>query len=387
MKRFIEILMIFSMIFGTVSWVNGGGNAAGLLGQSATDPLNATYLIEGNAVRLMGGRCELPPAPGSATKIGTAVLGQPVYGDMDDDGDKDAALLLTHDPGGSGTFYYVVAALNVNDRYHGTNAVLLGDRIAPKDIGVRNGAVVVHFADRRREEPMSAVPSVNKLTYLILKKDKLEVVAPLYEGERILEGWVTIGHEVRSFEPCTGKKALWLIGGSPALEGIIATYRRVQPNAKPYQPLFMILVGELVGPTADGFGAEYKAAFLAKWLVRVAPGGNCTGEQFVFDSSIGPRQKITFDLTRLDEDGLYGELGGKRAVSYEFCIPDTRQSRAEVKRIDPTVKFMAESPGRIGCGEHETLCIGSTHQKDFRKVLQRLTELTYVQRIDESFFE
>jgi hypothetical protein len=103
--------------------------------------------------------------------------------------------------------------------------------------------------------------------------------------------------------------------------------------------------------------------------------------------SAGLWQKITFDVSRLDESGLYGPPGGKRALSYEFCIPDTVQNRAEVNRIDPTVKFFSQSPGRIGCGESENLCIGSTHQKDYRGVLQRLTELRYVQRIDESFFE
>jgi len=83
----------------------------------------------------------------------------------------------------------------------------------------------------------------------------------------------------------------------------------------------------------------------------------------------------------------YGPLDGKRALSYEFCIPDTEQHRTEVKRIDPTVKFFAQSPGRIGCGKDENLCIGSPQQKDIRGVLQRLAELMYVQRIDESFFE
>ena len=97
--------------------------------------------------------------------------------------------------------------------------------------------------------------------------------------------------------------------------------------------------------------------------------------------------KITFDVSKLDESGLYGPPDGKRALPYEFCIPDTVQHRTEVKRIDPTVKFFAESPGRIGCDKDENLCIGSTHQKEFRIVLQRLAELIYVQRIDESFFE
>ena len=100
-----------------------------------------------------------------------------------------------------------------------------------------------------------------------------------------------------------------------------------------------------------------------------------------------PWQKITFDISKLDESGLYGPPDAKRALSYELCIPDTVQNRTEVKRIDPTVKFFAQSPGRIGCKEHENLCIGSTHQKNFRGVLQRLVELAYVQRIDQSFFE
>jgi hypothetical protein len=195
-------------------------------------------------------------------------------------------VLLTHDPGGSGTFYFVAAAINVSGRYQGTNTVLLGDRIAPMDIRIRDSVIVVNYADRRPEEPMSASPTVDKTAQLILKDDQL---------------------------------------ASPGLPEIVK-------------------------------------------------------------SAIG-LQKVTFDFSRLDDDGLYGAADGKRALSYEFCIPDTEQNRTEVKRIDPTVKFFAESPGRIGCKEHENLCIGSTHQKDFRGVLQRLVELTYVQRIDESFFE
>ena len=50
------------------------------------------------------------------------------YG-IGEDGDKDAPLLLTHDPSGSGTFYYVAATINVNGRYQATNTVLLDDLI------------------------------------------------------------------------------------------------------------------------------------------------------------------------------------------------------------------------------------------------------------------
>jgi hypothetical protein len=69
-----------------------------------------------------------------------------------------------------------------------------------------------------------------------------------------------------------------------------------------------------------------------------------------------------------------------------FCIIRATVSMA-MGGDDPTVKFFAQSPGRIDCGESENLCIGSTHREDFRGVLQRLTEPMYVQRIDESFSE
>ena len=69
------------------------------MGQEVTGPLNVTCLIEGKAVGLMDGRCELPAASGSAIKGKTAVLDQPMCGDMGGDGDEDTILLLATDPG------------------------------------------------------------------------------------------------------------------------------------------------------------------------------------------------------------------------------------------------------------------------------------------------
>ena len=98
-------------------------------------------------------------------------------------------------------------------------------------------------------------------------------------------------------------------------------------------------------------------------------------------------QKVTFEMARLDKDGLYGPPNGKRALSYEFCILNTEEYKAEVKKIDSTVQFMIGSPGRIGCDKNDCLCIGSTHQEDFRRVLKNLADLEYVKLINECFFE
>jgi hypothetical protein len=105
------------------------------------------------------------------------------------------------------------------------------------------------------------------------------------------------------------------------------------------------------------------------------------------DVDLDPGHKVNFDVDSLDTNGLRGPPNVKVAVAYEFCIPDTAEARQEVAAIDPTVEFMAGSPGRIGCGTDECLCVGSTHQAEHREVLEGLAELPYVEKIDEAVFE
>ena len=102
---------------------------------------------------------------------------------------------------------------------------------------------------------------------------------------------------------------------------------------------------------------------------------------------VNPRSKITFDLEHLNEQGLYGPPDGLRALHYEFCIPADPGLEAQVRRIDPTIQIFTTSPGRIGCTEEEYLCIGNTHQPNFKAVLLNLAKLPQVKRIDQAFFE
>ncbi|MCB0557940.1 MAG: hypothetical protein H6573_01920 [Lewinellaceae bacterium] len=97
-------------------------------------------------------------------------------------------------------------------------------------------------------------------------------------------------------------------------------------------------------------------------------------------------QKIRFDLSQLDERGLRGPTDGKVALDYEFCIPRKEQYRREVERMDPSLKLQT-ARGRIGCGRDQYLCLGNTHQKNYKKILYRLAQLPYVERIEQAFFE
>ncbi len=99
------------------------------------------------------------------------IFGEPVYGDLNHDGDdNDAALWLVSDSAGSGTFYY--AALVMNTRiYNGktfepTNVLFFGDRIAPQTLEIHNGQAVYNFAERRPSEPMTTSPSIGKSVWI-----------------------------------------------------------------------------------------------------------------------------------------------------------------------------------------------------------------------------
>lgn len=74
-------------------------------------------------------------------------------------------------------FFYV--AFNIHGKLQGTNAVLLGDRITPRDLQIRNGVLLTKYADRRPGETMTAAPSVRSSKYLILKDPRLKVIAHL----------------------------------------------------------------------------------------------------------------------------------------------------------------------------------------------------------------
>lgn len=155
----------------------------GVPASAAGDPLNATYEIEHLDVRLVAGRAERPAAPGSATQVTTAVHGTPVYGDLDSDGDEDAAVLLVQAPGGTGAFYYIAVAVNDRGQYWGTNAVLLGDRVAPQSMDIRKGRLMANYSDRRPEDSMTTPPSVGRSLYLVLEGTRLTA----FRGRSVVE--------------------------------------------------------------------------------------------------------------------------------------------------------------------------------------------------------
>ena len=131
------------------------------------DVKNLSYVVNGETFNLVGGIASNEIAPGSATKNTLSIFGEPVYGDLNGDGKNDAAILLANNPGGSGTFYYAVLAIDGNDdKYKVTNTLLLGDRIAPQTIEIHDGRAVFNYAIRKAGEPMTTPPSIGKSLWI-----------------------------------------------------------------------------------------------------------------------------------------------------------------------------------------------------------------------------
>jgi hypothetical protein len=241
---------------------------------AAQTPREATYLIDGKEYALHDGQASVAMVPGAASKTMVQILGEPASGDLDNDGEADAAVLLVETTGGSGTFYHVAAALNHEGAFVGTQAVFIGDRIAPQLLTIQHGVVIVDYADRRPREAMVTPPSLQRSKHLFIRKNNLEEIF-LRNGEVIAAGEVVIGHEVRSFTPCGADDAAWLVGDSPALLAMQFAYHRVMSDAPPYTPLFMVLSGRQVGQPADGFGADYPAGFRVSQLVHILSNTAC----------------------------------------------------------------------------------------------------------------
>lgn len=154
---------------------------------------NISYQIEGQPVKLTAGVSEVPVAPGAPTNVVTKYFGNELRTDLNDDGLEDVVFILTQQPGGSGTFYYAVAALKTATGYVGSDGFLLGDRVAPQTTELSQNprhkhVVVINYADRAADEPMTAEPSVGKSAYLKLDPVSMQwgIVEPDFEGESAL---------------------------------------------------------------------------------------------------------------------------------------------------------------------------------------------------------
>lgn len=123
------------------------------------NPAEATYLINGQEITLASGMAKQQVTPGSAAKAVTKLSDRMAAGDLNGDGQIDVAAVLTHDGGGSGTFFYLAVV-----QHDGTPvaAAFLGDRIAVQNVRIVDGKVSVDLLTRGAEDPMAVRPYIKE---------------------------------------------------------------------------------------------------------------------------------------------------------------------------------------------------------------------------------
>ena len=97
-------------------------------------------------------------------------------------------------------------------------------------------------------------------------------------------------------------------------------------------------------------------------------------------------EKIKFDLSKIDENGLRGPSGGQTSVDFEFCIPAEKARWEAVLAIDPALK-KNPGAGRVGCKSGQWCILGSTGGQGWRDRLTAIAKLGFVAEIQETFWE
>lgn len=142
---------------------------------ATSDEKNISYNIDGKDVLLVDGVSTITSETGSSTTTITSYFGNDISKDLNNDGKEDKVFLITQENGGSGVFFYVVAAINTQDGYVWSNAILLGDRIAPQTTeSGPNDSIIVNYMVRANDESMSTQPSIGKSLYLRLNTTTME---------------------------------------------------------------------------------------------------------------------------------------------------------------------------------------------------------------------
>jgi hypothetical protein len=131
-----------------------------------------TYVIDGELITLVQGKAETPTTL-SRPKTIIHYFGNETVSDLNGDGLKDIIFLLKQVTARGEEFYYIAAALNTGERYVGTNIIFLGDRIAPQTTESKDREVLVNFATRKSNEPLTVNPSVPISKYFIVRNNML----------------------------------------------------------------------------------------------------------------------------------------------------------------------------------------------------------------------
>lgn len=163
MKKAVFLLIILAIIGGW--WYANRQNTTTIVVNPADtagrpDPSNATFRINEESIELKNGRAERKLADTGLIEE-TTLTNIIAYGDLNADGQEDAAFIIVSTSAVSGALNsYLAAYVSGTVRYKPTTAVPIGTQVSPKSVSIDGNTITVTYLDRRYDEPLAADPSV-----------------------------------------------------------------------------------------------------------------------------------------------------------------------------------------------------------------------------------
>jgi hypothetical protein len=136
--------------------------------------MNAAYRIGGEPVILKQGKFAKGDSPLKEDFL-RVEFKQAVFGDLDNNGSKDAAVIYAYSGGGSGYFYVLSAVKNNQGAPQEAASEMLGDRVIIKSLAIKSGVIVVNLITQGPRDSM-ANPSLKKTMKYKLAGNKLAQV-------------------------------------------------------------------------------------------------------------------------------------------------------------------------------------------------------------------
>jgi hypothetical protein len=152
-----------------------GDMAAAPEGLSPQELANATYqgIYEQPVTLTDGAYAGEPFVEGGASRPTVTFIEGPIaYGDINGDGQDDAAALLAENSGGSGTFVYLAAVVSQDGQPVNVATTLLGDRVQVESLKIENKQIVVEMVQAGPDDPMCC-PSQQVVKTYELQGDQL----------------------------------------------------------------------------------------------------------------------------------------------------------------------------------------------------------------------
>jgi len=153
---------------------------------------NSEYYVSvfEETVQLEDGYYFRPWLPDSATGLRVEILDEKIaFGDLNNDGKEDAAVIVYSSGGGSGGFRDLAVVINESGKPSGLTSKFLGDRVMINSITIQSGVITLDMVVHGPEDGLCC-PSVEKIFKYELSENQLMELTIQYphKGEVFLAG-------------------------------------------------------------------------------------------------------------------------------------------------------------------------------------------------------